>query len=217
MLRAAFVAVLLLLSSLAVAEPVKILSLGDSYTIGEAVPEDQRWPNLLADQLNVVGINTSKPQNIARTGWTTANLAGQLRRSFLTGGFDWVTLMIGVNDQYQDRSIASFSKDFQVLLDLAITQADSRPQRVLVLSVPDWSVSPFGHRQAETITAEIQAFNDAAATLVQQVGAIWIDITDLVELAREDDGYIANDRLHFSGKMHALWAARVAERIQAAQ
>ncbi len=116
-----------------------ILALGDSYTIGEGVEAQERWPMQLAKLLNEKGRTTSNPKIIAKTGWTTDELQSGIDREELAERYDWVTLLIGVNNQYRERDIEEYRTQFRQLLELAIKKAGGDPSRVIVLSIPDWA------------------------------------------------------------------------------
>ena len=183
------------------------LALGDSYTIGESVPAADQWGMQLAEMLRTEGVAVSNPVTIARTGWTTSELASAIAAADPEPAFDMVTLLIGVNNQYRGQPLASYRTEFYELLETAVRLAKGNPNRVLVLSIPDWGATPFGEgRDRQQITAEIEAFNAAAKELAQIAGVTFIDITPLTRKAAEDLSYVASDGLHYSGKMHREWA-----------
>jgi lysophospholipase L1-like esterase len=189
-----------------ITEILHILALGDSYTIGESVPERERWPVLLADRLREHGLPTAAPQVVARTGWTTDELAAAIDQARPVGPFDLVTLLIGVNNQYRGRSLQEYRRQFRNLLNLASIFAGGRKQRVIVLSIPDWGVTPYaaGFDRAK-VAQEIDAFNRANREESASAGVIYIDITPISRQVREDAALIAPDGLHPSGKMYAAW------------
>lgn len=183
------------------------LALGDSYTIGEGVPAVDQWGMQLADLLRQEGVAVSNPVTIARTGWTTSELASAIAAADPAPTFDMVTLLIGVNNQYRGQPLASYRTEFYGLLDTSIRLAKGNPNHVLVLSIPDWGATPFGEgRDRQQITAEIEAFNTAAKELAQIAGVTFIDITPLTRKAADDVTYVASDGLHYAGKMHREWA-----------
>jgi lysophospholipase L1-like esterase len=191
-----------------------VLCLGDSYTIGESVEEKHRWPNQLVVQLQDRGVQWNQPRIIAKTGWTTDELQSAISQSpFIGHTYGWVTLLIGVNNQYRGRDAEVFRKDFRELLQYAIERANNRPSRVLVLSIPDWGVTPFAqNRDTKKIAFEIDAFNriKREETLAQH--AHFIDITDISREAPEDPSkWLAPDELHPSGAMYQRWAQRAAD------
>ncbi len=186
--------------------PISILSLGDSYTIGESVDSTESWPVQLADSLRQRGISAAEPVIVARTGWTTDELAAGIRQADLQGSFDLVTLLIGVNNQYRGRQVSEYQEQFRSLLQQAIELAGGRPQRVLVVSIPDWGVMPFAQGlDREKIGAEIDMFNDINRQETLAAGARYIDITPDSRRAAREPGLAAADGLHPSGEMYASW------------
>ncbi|MGH8086611.1 MAG: SGNH/GDSL hydrolase family protein [Lysobacter sp.] len=187
------------------------LALGDSYTIGEGVDADGRWPVRLASALRDHGIALDAPRIIATTGWTTDELASAMDVEEPLGHWDFVSLLIGVNNQYRGRSAGDYRAEFHELLRRAIRLAGDRSDRVLVLSIPDWGVTPFAiaqDRDAAQIAAELDAYNATAAELCAQHGVAFVDIT---AISRECGGaaeMLADDGLHPSAAMYALWAER---------
>jgi lysophospholipase L1-like esterase len=186
--------------------PIRILSLGDSYTIGESVDSTERWPVQLADSLRQRGIAAAEPVIVARTGWTTDELAAGIRQANLQGSFDLVTLLIGVNNQYRGRQVSEYHEQFHSLLRQAIELAGDRPQRVLVVSIPDWGVMPFAQGlDREKIGAEIDMFNNVNRQETLAAGARYIDITPVSRRVAREPELAATDGLHPSGKMYASW------------
>lgn len=184
------------------------LALGDSYTIGESVAEDGRWPVQLARALRAEGIALGDPRIIATTGWTTDELEWGIDAAEPLGTFDFVSLLIGVNNQYRNRSAVAYGGEFHTLLHRAIRYARGRADRVLVLSIPDWGVSPFARndkRDAATIGREIDAFNAAARTVCAKEGVAFVDITPVSREHGADADMIAKDGLHPSAAMYTLW------------
>lgn len=184
-----------------------MLSLGDSYTIGEGVSPSDRWPVQLTARLRASGVTVADPQVIARTGWTTDELMAALERERPAGPYDLVTLLVGVNDQYRGRPLAETRPRFVALLERAVAFAGRAPRRVLVLSVPDWGVTPFaGARDRAKIAHEIDALNAMEREEVERMGARWLDVTATSRLAARDPALLAADGLHPSAVMYARWA-----------
>jgi lysophospholipase L1-like esterase len=184
------------------------LALGDSYTIGESVPEDGRWPVQLARALRDEGITLADPRIIAATGWTTDELEWGIDSVQDLGTFDFVSLLIGVNNQYRNRSAVAYGGEFHTLLQRAIRHAHGRPGRVLVLSIPDWGVTPFAandQRDAATIGSEIDAFNAAARRMCEKEGVAFVDITPVSREHGAKAEMVATDGLHPSAAMYTLW------------
>lgn len=186
------------------------LALGDSYTIGQGVELNESFPVQLVSQLNNLGYNYLQPTIIARTGWTTEQLLNAIDTENIQNKFDLVTLLIGVNNQFQNRSITEFRTQFIELLNKAIELADNNPNNVIVISIPDWSVSPFGSNyDQEKISDEINQFNSVKKTETEIKEVLFINITDISRLAQNNSNYIANDQLHFSGLMHERWVNEI--------
>jgi lysophospholipase L1-like esterase len=200
---------------------MRYLALGDSYTIGEGVPEDGRWPVLLARALRAEGIALEDPRVIATTGWTTDELAGAIDAAEPLGEWDFVSLLIGVNNQYRGRDLGNYRDEFGALLLRAIAFAGGRVDRVLVLSIPDWGVTRFGAgsgRDLGHVSRELDAFNAAAREICAVHGVVFVDITPVSRELGAEPAMLADDGLHPSAAMHALWAARalpVARRLLA--
>ncbi|HKN77594.1 MAG TPA: SGNH/GDSL hydrolase family protein [Lysobacter sp.] len=184
------------------------LALGDSYTIGESVPEGGRWPVQLARALRDEGVTLGDPRIIAATGWTTDELEWGIDSVPDLGKFDFVSLLIGVNNQYRNRSAVAYGGEFHTLLQRAIRHANGRAGRVLVLSIPDWGVTPFAandQRDATTIGSEIDAFNAAARRMCEKEGVAFVDITPVSREHGAKAEMLAADGLHPSAAMYTLW------------
>lgn len=193
------------------------LALGDSYTIGENVSEAARWPAQLTAVLRDRGVNIADPILIARTGWTTTRLAEALAAEDPAGPFPLVTLMIGVNDQFSGVPLPDFRTEFAALLMDAIALAGGDPQRVVVISIPDWGATPFAHRQDRAqISAEIEAFNEAMVAETAAAGAHSVNVTDLSRRALNDAALTSDDFLHPSAEMYALWVQEMLPAVCAA-
>ena len=199
----ALIAVLLLASCTSVNEPRRYLALGDSYTIGESVDPSERFPVQLARALNL-----GEPQIIAKTGWTTDELNAAIDEANPQGPFDLVTLLIGVNNQYRGRSADEYRTQFVGLLQRAIGFAGGDASRVIVVSIPDWGVTPFAEgRDRAKIAREIDQFNAINREEAQRAGAKWVDITPISR--RNDPGLVAADGLHPSGRQYTEWVKAI--------
>lgn len=189
------------------------LALGDSYTIGEAVEAALNFPNQLAAQLNEKGLAINPPVIIARTGWTTSELGAAIESSSVTGKFDFVTLLIGVNNQYRGESPGTYRKEFRQLLQTAINFAGNDKAHVFVIAIPDWGVTPFARRSGRdpaAISAEIDAFNAVNKEETLALGISYTDIGPASRMAATDTSLIASDGLHPSAKMYTDWAVNTA-------
>lgn len=186
------------------------LALGDSYTIGEGVPRADAWPARLGARLREHGHDLGPVDTIATTGWTTDELAAAIAAHDPPAGRALVSLLVGVNNQYRGGTLAAYRTSFAGLLDQAIALADRRPHRVIVVSIPDWGVTPFARARgsdAARVAAEIDAFNAAACALALARGAHWTNITSLSRGIARD--LLATDGLHPSAAQYTLWAAHI--------
>ena len=194
-----------------------MLCLGDSYTIGEAVEENERFPMQAIELLKKENIEFEKPIIIAKTGWTTDELSAAITERNLRGKYDYVTLLIGVNNQYRGRDLENYRKEFSALLETSIKYSGNRMFRVFVISIPDWGATPFGakdKRGAKQIAEEIDAFNHINQTMSNKYEVNYIDITPGSREAKTNPALIAGDGLHPSGKMYAEWAKKLVEEMK---
>ncbi|SFP09595.1 Lysophospholipase L1 [Chitinophaga sp. YR627] len=187
------------------------LALGDSYTIGESVPENERFPNQTAALLAAQGVSLAPPRIIAKTGWTTDELEAAIAEANVTDTFSIVTLLIGVNNQYRGRSVSEYKTEFTRLLKQAIHFAADHSDRVVVLSIPDWGAVPFAEgRDRQQIAAEIDAFNAVNKSVSKKFKVHYLDVTEDTRKAPHDPGLVASDGLHYSAKGMAVWAGKLA-------
>lgn len=192
------------------------LALGDSYTIGESVKQSESFPYQLQTALKVNNRNVENPKIIAVTGWTTDELHSAVRQAKLTDKFDFVTLLIGVNNQYRGYSLDTYKKEFSELLQTAIGFAKGRKARVFVISIPDWGVTPYAKnysKSPQVIASEIDTFNAAAEQITIAAGVSFTNITPGSRMAATDVSLIADDGLHPSGKMYTNWVNALAPKI----
>ena len=193
-----------------------MLCLGDSYTIGEAVEESERFPMQAIELLKKDKIQFEKPIIIAKTGWTTDELSAAVKERDLRSKYDYVTLLIGVNNQYRGRDTENYHHEFHELLNTAMAYANGKAAHVFVVSIPDWGVTPFGNndpRGEKKIGEEIDLFNVVAKEETGKAKAHYIDITPGSRLAKTNSALIANDGLHPSGLMYKEWAKDLAKQI----
>jgi lysophospholipase L1-like esterase len=192
-----------------------LLSLGDSYTIGEKVAPAQNFPNQVVRILSEKGIIFRPPEIVAKTGWTTDELQAAMKKARLKKTYDFVTLLIGVNNQYRGRKVVDYVPQFEALLKQAIQYAGNDSSRVVVLSIPDWSVTPFAaDRDRKEITKSIDEYNAANKLIAGKYGVEYIYITSSTRKAETDPSLLASDGLHPSGKEYTGWAELVAEFIK---
>ena len=183
------------------------LALGDSYTIGQSVQEYERFPLQTVTKLKNLHFNFSEPDIIATTGWTTTDLINSLNSRPPQHLYSVVSLLIGVNNQYQGKSLAQYKTEFTELLNRAIIYANNKPGHVFVLSIPDYSVTPFA-RGSDTakIAREIDEFNAGNKEISFNAGVHYLDITPVSRQAKTSSSLIASDGLHPSGVQYEKWA-----------
>ena len=190
------------------------LALGDSYTIGEQVPFAENFPNQTVQILRRSGLAFYAAEIIAKTGWTTDELSNAIENTTTLENYDIVSLLIGVNNQYRGRSTDEYAVQFTQLLQKAIGYTGEKPNHVIVLSIPDWGVTPFAEdRDRKQVAEEIDVYNDICKKSAAAFKANFINIT----ISQRDDGnktaFLAPDGLHPSGKEYKKWAAELADAI----
>jgi lysophospholipase L1-like esterase len=195
---------------------LRYLALGDSYTIGEGVDSAGRWPVQLAAALRAKQLDVADPEIIARTGWTTDELAAGIKTAAPRGPYSLVSLLIGVNNQYRGRDAEQYRADFKALLAQAAGFAGGKASHVVVLSIPDWGVTPFASgRDRAKIGAEIDHFNAIGREETVAAGARWVDVTPASREAHT--GWVgAKDGLHPTAAQYARWAALALDAAAAA-
>jgi lysophospholipase L1-like esterase len=194
---------------------LKYIALGDSYTIGEAVAEREAFPCQLTGKLGQI----SAPTIIATTGWTTDELITAIgQRDIMGNKYDLVTVLIGVNDQYRGLSLQDYKIKFRQVLDIAIGLADGNPDRVFVLSIPDYGATPFGKENQAAIGEQIDQFNLIGKQISARAGVNYLDITGISRMAVSRPDLVASDGLHPSAKMYSMWVSllgpMIAERLK---
>lgn len=190
------------------------LALGDSYSIGESVLLYQSFPYQVVQFLRKKGLNFSAPEIIAKTGWTTDELSAGIATCRFLPQYNYVTLLIGVNNQYRGRSVEEYKVEFEALLNQALQFTDNKKERVIILSIPDYSVTPFAQNMdKEKIAREIDLFNSVNKAVSIQYKVHYIDITPESRGAAEDPSFVAEDQLHPSAKAYKKWAEKVADII----
>jgi lysophospholipase L1-like esterase len=189
------------------------LALGDSYTIGESVAFEERWPSVLCKALETQGLFFHPPCYIAKTGWTTNELAQGIQEATLKETFHFVSLLVGVNNQYRGYPLEQYFQEFQALLERAIRYVEGQnPQQVLVLSIPDWGQTPFATgRDRAKISQEIDAFNQVNQECARKANTWYADITTISRQVPHDLSLVAPDQLHPSAKMYQQWSALLVE------
>jgi len=195
------------------------LALGDSYTIGESVPLHESFPYQLVQQLRAKHPGFQAPEIVAKTGWTTNELATHLIHTLLQKQYDFVTLLIGVNNQYRNLSITEFDQEFTFLLLKALQYNGHQNNRVFVLSIPDWSHTPFAQNKAQETgldlaetSAQIDAFNDVIKKRCEDMEIGFVYITDVTRNCAPE--MLAQDGLHYSANMHQIWANLLLQKFE---
>ncbi|WP_121667215.1 SGNH/GDSL hydrolase family protein [Mesonia aquimarina] len=188
------------------AQEKNYLALGDSYTIGESVPENRRWPVQLTSALNEAGFAISSPKIIAKTGWRTDDLLAAMNEELDSEKYDLVSVLIGVNNQYQGKPIEIYRKEFRQILDDAIGFSKTGENGVFVVSIPDYGVTPFGQESGKkNISQEIIQYNSIAKNICQEKGIPFYNITPISLEAESNQDLVAQDGLHPSGEMYKRW------------
>jgi lysophospholipase L1-like esterase len=188
------------------------LALGDSYTIGEGVPVFDNFPYQAVKLLRQKGIKINAPEIVAKTGWTTDELINGIENYQLLKKYDLVTLLIGVNNQYRGRNVDEYGIQYKKLLDSAVKFAGGKKERVLVLSIPDWGVTPFAEgKDRSKIATEIDRYNAVKEKITKEAGVVFISITEGTREASGDISLLAKDKLHPSGKEYKRWAEKIVQ------
>ncbi|SHJ09403.1 Lysophospholipase L1 [Mesonia phycicola] len=186
------------------------LALGDSYTIGESVAENKRWPVQLTQKLKNSGYMMQSPKIIAKTGWRTDELLTAINEQVGQEKYDLVSVLIGVNNQYQGQDLEQFQKDLEVILQQAIQKSKKGAKGVFVVSIPDYSVTPFAQNSnVDEIAHEIMIYNERCMITSADYGVKYFYITDISEEAKTNLELVAKDGLHPSAKMYLRWVERI--------
>jgi len=193
---------------------VSYLALGDSYTYGVGVPENMSYPNQLASLLRGQNYFAANPVVIARFGWTAGDLLNGIAASNITGKFDFVTILIGVNDQNKGTNTVTYTQQLNQLLNVAAAYVHGYVNRVFVISIPDWSVTPYAANMDKAqIAAGVALFNAINQEQCKKFGANYLDVSALSELAGTDATLTSTDGLHPSGKMYGLWVNQFLSKV----
>ena len=183
-------------------EPIQYLALGDSYTIGQGVDTLDRWPNQLSSKLEQDGYTIEKTDIIAQTGWKTSDLLNAIEDSSLEN-YNLMSLLIGVNNQFSGIPFEIYANEFDELINQMIDAVGSN--RIFVVSIPDYGVTPFGSNNSETIAQELDDYNEYARSRCQALNIPYINITEISRNLGASEGALASDNLHPSGTQYALW------------
>lgn len=219
-MRQIFIAFLILvihMDAFSQKKEISYLALGDSYTIGESVPGEENFPNQLAAMIRKKGVTVKGPDIVAKTGWTTDELMAGINAAKLSTRYDYVTLLIGVNNQYRGRSLDEYTLQFEMLLMKAINFAGGDPSHVIVVSIPDWGATPFARDKGKDrgkITEEINAFNKENNRIAYLNKVKYVDITAGTREAMINPELLANDKLHYSGVEYKRWAEAILDLLK---
>jgi len=190
------------------------LALGDSYTIGESVVETERWPVQLAEQLRARGYKMAAPKIIAKTGWTTEDLLRGMENELnIQRDFDLVSILIGVNNQYQGKPATEYEEDLRTIFRKAINHSKTMEKGVFALSIPDYGYTPFGSSNQEEISAEIDRFNEIFRRVANEFNVPFYNITPISRDAENNPDLVASDGLHPSGLMYQYWVDQIVNQV----
>jgi lysophospholipase L1-like esterase len=199
--------------SIKIGDTVHFLALGDSYTIGQSVSVNERWPAQLANELSIRGYEVPEVKYIAQTGWRTDNLKNAIELQQPLEGYNLVSLLIGVNNQYQGGSTSTYYNEFESLLKTALLLTSNNPEHVFVLSIPDYAYTPFGGGSS-VISTQIDEFNSINKIITESYSIKYIDITPISRLGLLQPELVASDGLHPSGIMYEMWVQEILKSIE---
>jgi len=196
-------------------EKISYLALGDSYTIGESVAATQLWPVQLVSKLKEEGVGVKPPRIIARTGWRTDELLGAMNAQLSSEKYDLISVLIGVNNQYQGKNIRIFKNELKEILNKAILHSKTGKENVFLVSIPDYGVTPFGLNSGkEGISQEIIQYNLASKEIAEEMDIAFYNITDISLEAETNTDLVAKDGLHPSGEMYRRWVVRILPKVK---
>ena len=189
--------------------PYNFIALGDSYTIGEGVNEDERWPNQFVDVAYENGVDFDQPMIIAETGWKTYDLLNAINQTNFTKKYDYISLLIGVNNQFNSRPIDEFEEDLNKLMH-EIKRIKKNDGNIIIISIPDWGYTPFGEsNDMIDISEKINLFNSSLRKFASTNDLKYVDVTEISRRAINEPDLITNDNLHPSGIMYLEWAKKI--------
>ena len=192
-------------------ESYSFLALGDSYTVGEGVSYEESWPSQFVDYALERGIDFKNPELIAQTGWKTYDLLDAIKSSNLSVKYDFISLLIGVNNQFNSRPLSEFEDDLNEILT-EINYLKKGNSKVIVISIPDWGYSPYGSSyDRDRISDEIDQFNNILKKISEQNNLNFVDVTQISRLAIKEPNLISEDKLHPSGLMYLEWVEKIYE------
>ena len=185
------------------------IALGDSYTIGEGVDENERWPNQFVDVAYEDGVNFDQPMIIAETGWKTFDLLNAIKQTNFTKKYDYISLLIGVNNQFNSRPLDEFEEDLNNLMN-EMKRIKKDDGSIIIISIPDWGYTPFGESSdMSNISEQINLFNSSLRKFASTNGLKYVDVTQISRRGISEPNLITNDNLHPSGTMYLEWAKKI--------
>ena len=189
--------------------PYSFIALGDSYTIGEGVNEDERWPNQFVDVAYENGVDFDQPMIIAETGWKTYDLLNAINQTNFSKKYDYISLLIGVNNQFNSRPIDEFEEDLNKLMD-EMKRIKKNDGSIIIISIPDWGYTPFGESSdMSDISEQINLFNSSLRKFASTNDLKYVDVTEISRRGINEPDLITNDNLHPSGTMYLEWAKKI--------
>ena len=190
-------------------DPYSFIALGDSYTIGEGVNEDERWPNQFVDVAYENGVDFDQPMIIAETGWKTYDLLNAINQTNFSKKYDYISLLIGVNNQFNSRPIDEFEEDLNKLMG-EMKRIKKNDGSIIIISIPDWGYTPFGESSdMSDISEQINLFNSSLRKFASTNGLKYVDVTEISRRGINEPDLITNDNLHPSGTMYLEWAKKI--------
>jgi len=189
------------------------LALGDSYTIGTAIAFPDNFPSQLADSIKATTDIELDVKVVAQNGWRTDDLQRGIKRADLEEKYDLVSLLIGVNNQYQGLPIEDFEKDFRSLLDTAVKYSGEVKEHIFVVSIPNYGYTPFGAEKKEEITRDLTEFNARSKSICEEYGIDYYNVTDISLEAETNAAFRAKDDLHPSEAQYAVWVSSFLDKV----
>ena len=189
--------------------PFSFIALGDSYTIGEGVTEGERWPNQFVNVAYENGVDFDKPIIIAETGWKTYDLLNAINQKNFTKKYDYISLLIGVNNQFNSRPLNEFEEDLNKLM-YEMKKIKKNGGSIIIISIPDWGYTPFGESSdMNDISEQINLFNNSLRKFASTNDLKYVDVTEISRRGINEPDLITNDNLHPSGSMYLEWAKKI--------
>jgi len=205
----AFLNIQLFAQPISIDAEVTMLALGDSYTIGESVKISERWPHQLLAELRLFGVSAYDPDYIATTGWTTQDLLIGIEKQLNRDKqYNLVSILVGVNNQYQGIPVSTYEPDLREILENALELVDRDSSKVFMLSIPDYAYTPFG-KGKEAISKEIDKYNEINKRLAQEYHIARVNITPLSRKGLDDPSLVAGDGLHPSAHQYEKWIRKL--------